>query len=1558
MSSMDRMLLDLNLPPPPHWSPQPLHVISPSVGSRPPSPFPDNVSRKDDIDLLEPKLGAGDSGSPRCVVESSKENGSRPDVEASTTVTRDPTPAIEAPEVVSTAHDSNAGANSNPRSTSPSATEKHPVQLPENEVKIEVNGKGSDPSLVPSVHVVSDVEGQVDRPSSRSVLEDSDDTNTSVADEASGDRGGGGAKVHKRLRTLGQLRSRKVEKNAAAGGPEYPQKIDTLEDEIGGEQTSAHGQEEALASIVSSRPFSQFRNRKGDKSVTTSNGDSTSRRNTFSGQILSDGGSSPDRTEDQEPFLPFGRFAKIPSQPRSKKTEKRANLVPPIVVSEVRHEGAVVGKVEPSERKQFDGGSASSSGKASIEDKPMIDAVEEGEVGVQGAKPEEPKEPSRTSSDAASQSAGGKRPGMGLKDAMPGKKRRQTVLLEVGESLKQARPLKTPTSDAVGGRIVRTRREVSRPSSSQVPEKQDSQSNQGATSSGQMEASMSQKAENVNDESAILDRNSNSQPGEGIGQFRRPVLKRQISTMSDTPGKGVSSFIRVDSAKGLNSAETRIFSNSFEGSELQKPRRVPRKNDVKKPTGEPKDASIERLHREATCFKLWQTSGTSDLQKVPGRFESVEDYVRVLEPLLFEECRAQLNSSWEELLEGSVKDAHVPVTIKGVERRERGWYDLVVLPENPHTKFKFKEGDVAVISTPKPGSAGKPKGRIKGGPFKEKDGAVTGRITGIVRRYYPIDVRDPPGATLHFHVSQDEFDAASIADTTTVNGNVMKDLEREGLTWYLTVLGGVTTTQREYIALHFLQQFHPKMLNAILQPRPELFPGYADQEPPAMPECFTPAFVQHLHEHFNGPQLAAIQWAGAHTAAGSGSTLGAAGVPKQEPWPFTLVQGPPGTGKTHTVWGMLNVIHLVQYQRYYQALLKKLAPNSLASEEPPTNNQASYENGSIDDVLQRMDDSLARMLPKLCPKPRMLVCAPSNAATDELLSRVLDRGFIDGEMKVYRPDVARVGSDPSSRAAQAVSVERRSEQLLGMGRDQVVGWLQQLKGKEMNCSQVITSLQRDLNEVATTRSQGNFGVDPEKLAAQDQVRDTKLQQLAALVEERDKILVEMSRLFIVEGRYRAGSQYSHDDARQKLEASFANEAEIVFTTVSSSGRRIFQKLAHGFDMVVIDEAAQASEVAVMPPLSLRAARCVLVGDPQQLPATVISRVADTMQYSRSLFERFQQAGCPAILLSVQYRMHPQIRDFPSRYFYQGRLVDSESVKEKPGEIYHKDQLLQPYLFYDISQGRESHGGSVSYQNKLEAQVAVRLYMHLQKVIATAGIANVSVGMITPYKQQLRCLQSEFEALVGCKADSKGVYINTVDAFQGQERDVIVMSCVRASTHGVGFVADIRRMNVALTRARRSLWVIGNATALVQSEDWAALLADAKSRGSIVDTSTCIAQGLLPDSPAGVTVLSQGGQGLLRHSRPGILPSGRIETASANGSSLVAQGSFTSAGLERGRQQDDGSMHGDSERWPVSGHRGTRLPREGPRLGFSQRNLPPGRSFGARGASLSFRRGRG
>ncbi|CAL5348743.1 unnamed protein product [Camellia sinensis] len=1034
----------------------------------------------------------------------------------------------------------------------------------------------------------------------------------------------------------------------------------------------------------------------------------------------------------------------------------------------------------------------------------------------------------------------GKRPRFDQhKEAMLGKKRsRQTMFLNL-EDVKQAGPIKTSTprrQTFPAPVTIRTVKEArSTPPAERTGEKQsqpmnkdskqvDLSCNEGNT---YLESNDSKSECNGDMNSGLLGRPRRLNSATDLAaELRPPSIPRQSSWKQPTDSKQLKNSqasTRKPALIGQSSTDSKLGT-----------KKLPSKKQTTVNT-QYQDTSVERLLREVTNEKFWHHPEEAELQCVPGRFDSVEEYVRVFEPLLFEECRAQLYSTWEELTETVSRDTHIMVRIKGVERRERGWYDVIVLPAND-CKWNFKEGDVAVLSTPRPGAV-RSKRSNNSAIDDDEDPDVSGRVAGTVRRYIPIDTRDPPGAILHFYVG-DYYDPNSKVD----NDHILRKFQLRGM-WFLTVLGSLATTQREYVALHAFRRLNLQMQTAILQPSPEHFPKYEEQ-PPAMPECFTPGFVDHLRRTFNGPQLAAIQWAAMHTAAGTSTGT----TKRQDPWPFTLVQGPPGTGKTHTVWGMLNVIHLVQYQHYYTALLKKLAPESYKqASEGSSDNVAT---GSIDEVLQSMDQNLFRTLPKLCPKPRMLVCAPSNAATDELLARVLDRGFIDGEMKVYRPDVARVGVDSQTRAAQAVSVERRTEQLLVKSRDEIYGWMHQLRAREAQLSQQMACLQRELNVAAAAgRAQGSVGVDPDILVARDQNRDTLLQNLAAVVENRDKVLVEMSRLLILEGKFRAGGNFNLEEARASLEASFANEAEIVFTTVSSSGRKLFSRLTHGFDMVVIDEAAQASEVGILPPLSLGAARCVLVGDPQQLPATVISKAAGTLLYSRSLFERFQQAGCPTMLLSVQYRMHPQIRDFPSRYFYQGRLTDSESVANLPDEIYYKDSLLRPYTFFDITHGRESQrGGSVSYQNVHEAQFCLRLYEHLQKTLKSLGAGKVTVGIITPYKLQLKCLQREFEDVLNSEA-RKDIYINTVDAFQGQERDVIIMSCVRASTHGVGFVADIRRMNVALTRARRALWVMGNANALVKSDDWAALITDAKTRNCYLNMDSLPKDFLMPKAPA-------------------------------------------------------------------------------------------------------------
>lgn len=314
----------------------------------------------------------------------------------------------------------------------------------------------------------------------------------------------------------------------------------------------------------------------------------------------------------------------------------------------------------------------------------------------------------------------------------------------------------------------------------------------------------------------------------------------------------------------------------------------------------------------------------------------------------------------------------------------------------------------------------------------------------------------------------------------------------------------------------------------------------------------------------------------------------------------------------------------------------------------------------------------------------------------------------------------------------------------------------------------------------------------------------------------------------------------------ELEALILSEAEMVFATLSSTQRNSFRAASSRtpFHTVLVDEAGQAAEVAALQPLALGARQVVLVGDPQQLPATIISEAAKAVAMERSLFERLQAQGCPAMMLTVQYRMHPEIRSFPSRHFYENKLEDAKAVTDLPPEPYHAHKLLKPYLLYDVSRGKEQRrdgGGSLS--NAAEAELAACLYLQLQqclkqnadqiresnkdKASGSSGFrlhpAEPAVAVITPYREQRKLLREAFVAVCGADALRK-VAIETVDSYQGRQVDVVILSCVRAgASGGLGFVNDIRRMNVAITRARRSLWVLGALSTLRTNKEWDALI---------------------------------------------------------------------------------------------------------------------------------------
>ncbi|CAL5032138.1 unnamed protein product [Urochloa decumbens] len=294
----------------------------------------------------------------------------------------------------------------------------------------------------------------------------------------------------------------------------------------------------------------------------------------------------------------------------------------------------------------------------------------------------------------------------------------------------------------------------------------------------------------------------------------------------------------------------------------------------------------------------------------------------------------------------------------------------------------------------------------------------------------------------------------------------------------------------------------------------------------------------------------------------------------------------------------------------------------------------------------------------------------------------------------------------------------------------------------------------------------------------------------------------------------------------RIRASILDEAAIVFSTLSFSGSSIFSRMNRAFDVVIIDEAAQAVEPATLIPLVHGCRQIFLVGDPVQLPATVISSTAQKLGYGTSLFKRFQGAGFPVQMLKIQYRMHPEISIFPSKEFYDGILQDGEGLDKK--RPWHSYTCFGPFCFFDVDGVESQPPGSGSWVNHDEVEFITLLYHQLAMRYPELKSSS-EVAVISPYRQQIKLLRDNFRLTFGDQS-KEVIDVNTVDGFQGREREVVIFTCVRSNKEQkIGFVSDFRRMNVAITRARSAVLVVGSASTLQKNEHWNNLVESAKER---------------------------------------------------------------------------------------------------------------------------------
>lgn len=385
---------------------------------------------------------------------------------------------------------------------------------------------------------------------------------------------------------------------------------------------------------------------------------------------------------------------------------------------------------------------------------------------------------------------------------------------------------------------------------------------------------------------------------------------------------------------------------------------------------------------------------------------------------------------------------------------------------------------------------------------------------------------------------------------------------------------------------------------------------------------------------------------------------------------------------------------------------------------------------------------------------QVLVCAPSNAAVDLLADKLSEKGLV----------VIRIGHPA-----------RVTEQSLSKTLDARIAAHPHY--------QDLRELRKKMEQIRTQafKFKRKFGYH------EKEQRRSMLQEAKLLKNDADTL-----EFYIV------------NDLLQNC--------QVICSTLVGSSHPVMR--GKKFKTAFIDEAAQALEPATWIPL-LRAERAIFAGDHFQLPPTIKSAEAARLGLAQTLFEKgIKRQPHQSSMLKVQYRMHESIMRFPSRHFYKDELVAHDSV------IGHLlDATQEPVSFIDTAGcgfTEEQDPETLSRYNLEEAGLLIRIVEQLVTDITLERWLNenFTLAIITPYRAQVEHLVKLHEASPVLEPLKKLVSINTVDAFQGQERDIIAISFVRSNAEGqVGFLGDIRRTNVAITRARKKLLMVGDSATL-------------------------------------------------------------------------------------------------------------------------------------------------
>ncbi|MEO9964252.1 MAG: AAA domain-containing protein [Reichenbachiella sp.] len=403
------------------------------------------------------------------------------------------------------------------------------------------------------------------------------------------------------------------------------------------------------------------------------------------------------------------------------------------------------------------------------------------------------------------------------------------------------------------------------------------------------------------------------------------------------------------------------------------------------------------------------------------------------------------------------------------------------------------------------------------------------------------------------------------------------------------------------------------------------------------------------------------------------------------------------------------------------------------------------------------------ILETLKSEMQVLVCAPSNAAVDLLAEKL-------GEQKI---EVLRIGHPA-----------RVTEEILSKTLDAKIANHKDYKD--------LKALRKQAEEyfVMAGKFKRNFGHAEKK-------------QRKALRDEAQGLKAQAENL----------NYYIVNDIISKT--------QVIACTLVGANNQMIKGMT--FETVFIDEAAQALEPAAWIPI-LKSNRVIFAGDHCQLPPTIKSFEAARGGLEITLFEKAIERNHADTMLWEQYRMNEQIMNFSSRLFYNDQLIANGMVKN--WKVFDEDQTIEFIDTAGCGYFEEVDPETRSLFNKEESDL---LFKHLMSYLTNLDTMSPSpelnsIGIISPYKAQVISMQDRLADMELEESLARKIVVNTIDSFQGQERDVIYISLVRSNENGeIGFLSDTRRMNVALTRARKKLVVIGDSATIGQHEFYQSFL---------------------------------------------------------------------------------------------------------------------------------------